>query len=417
MTDDVFVQPVRLVDPNDEHSKFTLGELGRQLDFPRITKTRRQILSSILWGLNSERKVKGQLCTPTYRFFMEQGQATLDIRCYPNVKDAVSVKTMMATLVEKGWLKREPMDNSYAEAQVFTAPDGSPLIVDGLKFVDVHYEKPLVMVKTKTKVEGYGAEYRSPDVRYMTKPEVKKKISKVFRPEMQKLNALVQSHRYSLSEDADPTMGHLDNSTCRLTRGFVGGFENHGGRLSAKYMHFKGHHRSHILIDGEATVEIDVVSCGIRLLAVVMGKTLPEVDDLYNYVDHPMPRNDKKLLVTALSNRGGLNKKRWPRNWQDNPEISPVIARWPYPEFREALLRAYPWFDEFDKDTNYALQIQWLESQSIIQAMRTVLNQGAGCLSVHESLIVPVAAKEIAKSAMISAFQDVAGITPVLAEK
>jgi hypothetical protein len=85
--------------------------------------------------------------------------------------------------------------------------------------------------------------------------------------------------------------------------------------------------------------------------------------------------------------------------------------------FRRALLTAYTWFDEFDRDTNYALQVQWLESQAIIQAMMTVLDHGAGCLSVHESLIVPVAARELAKSAMITAFEDAAGITPVLAEK
>lgn len=146
-------------------------------------------------------------------------------------------------------------------------------------------------------------------------------------------------------------------------------------------------------------------------------ETLPEADDFYSYVDHPMPRNHKKLLVTALSNRGGLNKKRWPRNWQKNPDISPIINQWTYPEFRDALVSAFPWFLDFEGATNYALQVQWLESQAIIQAMRSVLDQGAGCLSVHESLIVPISSKELAKTAMINAFQDVAGIIPILAEK
>ena len=415
---DTFVKPLKNVDPDDQHSKAVLEALYDQIVVKRKRTTGRQLLASILWGVNGVKRMDGGPSAPPRRFFMEQGQATLDIRRYPNVKDSNSVRKMLGALVEKEWLQPPEAGNfNQGEAHVFTAPEGSPLIVGDLKFVDVPYEKPLVMVGHKNRTAGYGAEYRTTDIRFMTQEEVRTKIGSVFTPEMKALNDRVQSHSYSLSDSANPAMPLLDNADCRLTRRFVGGLENHGGRLSAKYMKFSSDRRSHILIDGEPTIEIDVVSCGIRLLAAVLGKAVPDHDDLYEVVDHPMPRKDKKRLITALSNHGKLNKRRWPRNWHSDSKLGPIIECWEYPEFREALLTAYPWFDEFDRDTNYALQVQWLESQAIIQAMMTVLDHGAGCLSVHESLIVPVGARELAKSAMITAFEDVAGITPVLAGK
>jgi len=49
--------------------------------------------------------------------------------------------------------------------------------------------------------------------------------------------------------------------------------------------------------------------------------------------------------------------------------------------------------------------------------MFTVLEAGHGCLSVHESLIVPKEAEAIAMAAMTKAFEEVAGVTPRLKVK
>ena len=86
--------------------------------------------------------------------------------------------------------------------------------------------------------------------------------------------------------------------------------------------------------------------------------------------------------------------------------------------FCKSLLAAFPWLEMFlIKTKNLSLKTQWLELEAVIKSMFTVLSSGYGCLSVHESLIVPKQAESIAQVAMVDAFEEVAGVTPKLKVK
>ena len=91
-----------------------------------------------------------------------------------------------------------------------------------------------------------------------------------------------------------------------------------------------------------------------------------------------------------------MNKHRWPSNWnwsiqfKTAKKLGPIVAKTNYRQFCQSLLSAYPWLEKFLLETkDVALKAQWLESEAVIKSMFTVLEAGHGCLSVHESLIVP----------------------------
>ena len=374
----------------------------------RKTASGRQLIASIVRGLNTHRHGKDDNGNnkPAYRISIDQGQKSLDWRQYPNVKDADSVKLIIEPMVELGWLEKTQGHHGKKMADMFYAPEGSPLRVDW-SYEKLDYSPPQVVIKLYDKRDEDDGGYRSPDIARMELPKYKRLLNNHYVPQIEQLSELVNSHSYSLPfEDY------------QLRRGFVGGLEYRGGRLQASYQLLPEEERLGILIDNKPVSEVDVVSCGMMLLHSLAGQPVPDVDDLYGLVESPLSRKELKLLITAICNKGKLNKHRWPSNWKDHskhPKLGPIVAKTNYRQFCQSLLSAYPWLKKFLLETkDVALKVQWLESEAVIKSMFTVLEAGHGCLSVHESLIIPKEAEAIAMAAMTDAFQEVAGVTPKL---
>ena len=373
------------------------------------TKTGRQLLASIVRGLNSPRYVSSDNHTkPTYRITIDQGQRTLDWRKFPNVKDSQSVKLIIEPLVEMGWLQKTEGHQGHKLADMFFAPEGSPLRANW-EYEKLDYKPPNVVINLYTKRDEANGGYRSPDINKMESPRFKKLLKSHYVPQINKLSELVNSHTYN-----------LPFTDYQFRRGFVGGLENCGGRLQAKYQSLSAEKRlSDIQIDGQTVCEIDVVSCGLVLLHSLANQPIPNVEDLYSLVDTSLNRKEVKHLVTSLCNsKNHVISKNWSRKFKEDKKLGPIVAKTNYSQFTKSLLKAFPWLESFLTETkDLALKVQWLESEAIIKAMFTVLEAGHGCLSVHESLIVPKEAEAIARRAMIEAFQETANITPRLISK
>ena len=374
----------------------------------RKTASGRQLIASIVRGLNTHRHGKDDNGNnkPAYRISIDQGQKSLDWRQYPNVKDADSVKLIIEPMVELRWLEKTQGQHGKKMADMFYAPEGSPLRVDW-SYEKLDYSPPQVVIKLYDKRDEDDGGYRSPDIARMELPKYKKLLNNHYIPQIEQLSELVNSHSYSLPfEDY------------QLRRGFVGGLEYRGGRLQASYQLLSEEERLSILIDNKPVSEVDVVSCGMALLHSLAGQPVPDVNDLYGLVESSLSRKELKLLITAICYKGKLNKHRWPSNWKDHtkhPELGPIVDKTNYRQFCQSLLSAYPWLKKFLLETkDVALKVQWLESEAVIKSMFTVLEAGHGCLSVHESLIIPKEAEAIAMAAMTYAFQEVAGVTPKL---
>ena len=410
----VYVQPIYRVVGESEKSLDALYDqviahrhITTNKHFKK-TKTGRQLLASIVRGLNSPRYVGSDNSTkPTYRITIDQGQRTLDWRKFPNVKDSQSVRLIMEPLVEMGWLQKTAGHQGYKLADKFFAPEGSPLRADW-EYEKLDYKPPNVVINLYTKRDEVDGGYRSPDINKMESPRFKKLLKNHYVPQINKLSELVNSHTYN-----------LPFTDYQFRRGFVGGLENCGGRLQANYQLLPQEKRlSDIQIDGQTVCEIDVVSCGLVLMHSLAKQQIPNVEDLYSLVGSSLPRKELKLLITAVCNKGKLAKHGWSPKWKQDKKLGPIVNKTNYRQFRSSLLLAFPWLETFlAQTTDVALKTQWLESEIIIKAMLTVLEAGHGCLSVHESLIVPKATEALAKDAMIKAFQETAHITPRLACK
>lgn len=372
----------------------------------RKTASGRQLIASIVRGLNTHRHGKDDIGNnkPAYRISIDQGQKSLDWRQYPNVKDADSVKLIIEPMVELGWLEKTQGHHGKKMADMFYAPEGSPLRVDW-SYEKLDYSPPQVVIKLYDKRDEDDGGYRSPDIARMELPKYKRLLNNHYVPQIEQLSELVNSHSYSLPfEDY------------QLRRGFVGGLEYRGGRLQASYQLLSEEERLSILIDNKPVSEVDVVSCGMALLHSLAGQPVPEVDDLYGLVESPLSRKELKHLITSLCNsKNHVTSKNWSIKFKKDKKLGPIVAKINYRQFCQSLLSAYPWLRKFLSETkDVALKVQWLESEAVIKSMFTVLEAGHGCLSVHESLIIPKEAEAIAMAAMTDAFQEVAGVTPKL---
>ena len=77
---------------------------------------------------------------------------------------------------------------------------------------------------------------------------------------------------------------------------------------------------------------------------------------------------------------------------------------------RDQLKKQMPWLTRLDPKSNEALYVQWKYSEIIIATMTKVFEAGVGCLSVHESLILPQSQLELGKAALIKAFENHTGV-------
>lgn len=410
----VYVQPIYEVVERDMQS---LNDLYDQIlahrhtksnKVFRKTKTGRQLIASIVRGLNTYRRSNdGEEAKVVYRISIDQGQRSLDWRKYPNATDSQSVRLILDPMLELGWLERTRGDYGHKISDMFFAPEGSPLRVQW-SFKRLDYTPPKVVINFNTKRDERDGGYRSPDIDKMQSPRFKKPLQNHFIPQIEHLSKLINSHSYN-----------LPFTDYQIRRGFVGGLEECGGRLQANYQLLSEKERLGILIDNQPVSEIDVVSCGLVLLHSLAKQPLPDVDDLYSLVESSLTRKELKHLITSLCNsKNHVASKNWSTKFKADRKLGVIVAKTNYKQFCNSLLSAFPWLEKFLTETDdLALKTQWLESEAIIKSMFTVLNAGHGCLSVHESLIVPKDTEGLAMLAMTEAFQEVAGVRPKLVAK
>ena len=132
-----YVRPIYVVVAQD------LPELGKLYDMImkkrnsasnqalRKTESGRQLIASIARGLNSTtNKMAAITMNHCYRVSIDQGQKSLDWRQYPNIKNRKTVKAIIGPMVDLGWLKKTKGHQGKKMADMFYAPEGSPLRVD-----------------------------------------------------------------------------------------------------------------------------------------------------------------------------------------------------------------------------------------------------------------------------------------------
>lgn len=207
----------------------------------------------------------------------------------------------------------------------------------------------------------------------------------------------------------------------KFNQGDAEGFAwNKGGRLYGPHSWMKKDtERALITINGEATVELDFRTSHLTILAGlghVPGLVLGEADP---YTVEGIPRPVVKQWVTMTLSHGRRHS-RWSAVAIAELGKQGVDLRSDFPLKRtgDSILKALPILSEEGEGSAVGMgwaDLQFIESEIVLSAMETLaFDHDVPSLPVHDSLIVPVQAKEAAKKVLEESFKKAVGVVPVI---
>jgi hypothetical protein len=191
-------------------------------------------------------------------------------------------------------------------------------------------------------------------------------------------------------------------------RVFNGDFQ-HGGRwYGPAWQSMPEELRKLITLDGSPTYEHDYRSCHPRLLCANAGLNFPFEDPSFDFYRLPgFEREHVKAATTILLNapslrsaRGALVKELAKADIADPVSLAKTLCKAVPAARRE--LKPY-W------GTGIGLRLQRIDSDICARVQAELRAQSIPVLSIHDSFIVPVAARRLLKLIMETAMQDTCG--------
>ena len=301
-------------------------------------------------------------------------------------------QAVISALVKKGWLRRiKAVGDDFnirgmqewtpRPSHRFVAHLVSPLRqLPPLNLRCLDWFPPLVQVR-KPKTKQLDVAFMAKNWRY---------IKKWIWPRINGLNESSKNHDYYLPR------GDFDG----WIRIYQGGLVGCGGRLVSGYMALSRDDRAMIMIDEQETVQIDVVACGLRILYALSDMEFAIGPDPYD-IGLNLDREVVKAIVNHASGVGNLNSKSWPKLVI---ERYPDAKALPWRVGRDTLIAKLPALAILKRDVIDWSRIQFHESNIIIAAMEKCFEQGIGCLSVHDCLIVAKVNRDVAVQLFREAF-------------
>ena len=204
-----------------------------------------------------------------------------------------------------------------------------------------------------------------------------------------------------------------------LTRHFKSHIKNYG-RYHSPFQTMPSSTRLDTLrIDGELCCEIDIVS---SIPSVLYGLYVSKNElndkvcfDYYQAVVDLLPllpREAVKTIFTSSLGTGFLNEDQHPTALKiDHPE---VVSALPWKDIKAAILKGMPQVSMLKSRTMDWAYLNYRESEVLRVTMERLLEQGIGVLPIHDSIIVPLKHKNIAKDIYSQAFFDKLGVWPLM---
>jgi hypothetical protein len=212
-----------------------------------------------------------------------------------------------------------------------------------------------------------------------------------------------------------------------LHRSFYRGFEhgdqedfqwNKGGRLYSigpdNYQTLKKSARLGMTFDGEAVVEIDIRSSYLTILHGVAGLAIDLTADPYEIAGVPR-QVVKGWLVATLGAEKPL--RRWPttRVVEYRERTGGDLGRnHPIKVVRGKMVEKFPVLHRVGEPGFGWADLMFRESEAIIQTMLALVAVGIPSLPVHDSLIIPASAQDLAVATLTAAYKEVVGVAPVV---
>jgi hypothetical protein len=201
-------------------------------------------------------------------------------------------------------------------------------------------------------------------------------------------------------------------SNCRppsLRRTFRGDW-NFGGRWvvpgDSPVQMMSGEERLDILIDGQPVCELDARGSQLSIVAALDGMAELSGDP---YQLGPLAAFDREVVKMAATVTLGSGKLRrtWPKGMEEDATASMA-------EVSSALVLAHPYLRRLSEllrvpSDRVSLRLQNIEAQCLTHAMRTLWAEGLPVVPIHDGLLVPATAAEIAEAALREGYRAVAG--------
>ena len=231
-----------------------------------------------------------------------------------------------------------------------------------------------------------------------------------YRGEMVVINQWLAEADIICNETSLPS-GGVDETNRRLKRIFNNGSLEQGGRLYGGFWSPMSAEQRlrHIRINNEPVVELDYGQCAMRIAYGRVGVEPPE-GDLYSLpriYDAARYRAGIKMVVNAMFfHKGPLSKKpqgsakKLPKNYNIE-ELQALVHE-----------RHRPIASLFH--VGFGMEMQFIESQVLVRCLLAVREKGLVALPVHDCLLVPESAVELAKQVMLDSFRDVVGVEVVV---
>jgi hypothetical protein len=198
------------------------------------------------------------------------------------------------------------------------------------------------------------------------------------------------------------------------------GFDwNKGGRLYSQgedsYQRLHKDERLKMLIDGQSAVEIDVTASFLTILHARCGVPLDLTRDPYKI--EGVPRNVVKHWVTMTLGYDTFHT-RWPHEISEDffEKQGKKIGRlYPVRHVQKTVTDALPLLARWPELSLSCFDLMYIESEAIISTMlRLMREQGVVCLSVHDSIIVPLPEQDAAVRVLGEEYRGAAGVEPKL---
>ena len=294
----------------------------------------------------------------------------------------------------------------------------------------------LAMAEAHGVVLEHAADHFAPPARpHLQPPKVALKSTKLRLPDGRVRSSAEMPYKSCpemarIKADLDTICSFLASTeiTGAAYRGFVRQFEhgdhpdfrwNQGGRLytSGKdsYQQQKKAVRLAMRLNGERLVEIDIRASYLTILHAHLDAPLALNPDPYTLPG--IPRDVVKTWVTASITKGSPVRKWSPRHKEDYAKEYPgrdlavdhraaaveMAVGLKHPALRDIEGLGVSWAD-----------LMYRESQVIVATMLDLVAEGIPSLPVHDSLIVPQRAEEIAKGLLGGHFERIVDRTPEL---
>jgi hypothetical protein len=191
-----------------------------------------------------------------------------------------------------------------------------------------------------------------------------------------------------------------------------------GGRMYAlprgesSYQQMKRDERPNLLINGMPVCEIDLRAASLYFALACRGISLVErLREMAKDDPYALPDPDQRKIIKHYWTVCGGSEEH-PRWWPKGTTAKLELDRLPkIAEVRDVFLRAYPELIEM-RDIGWP-RLYKLESDAIGMAMDLLRAHAVPALPVHDSLIVPVRATELAIACLKHACMEIAGFPPV----